>query len=147
MQVGAVVDAVGKQVAQPGKQLVDGLLLPAAGALRGPNRREILCKTIGCVALRSLRPAYFSWTSAGAIVGSRSALTRTMRGSFTQSVFQPRWTSLPENGPAPRMFPIRRYSSAAYPMGMVTDDPSFSSRTDRILKCSYRAALHPSCTT
>src|SRR4029077_1252571 len=97
--------------------------------------------------LRSLLPAYFSSTSAGAIVGRRSELTRKMRGSFTPSVFQPRWTSVPENGPAPLMFPIRRYSSAAYPTGMVTDDPSFSSRTDRILKCSWRAALHPSCTT
>ena len=45
--------------------------------------------------LRSLLPAYFSSTSAGAIVGRRSELTRKMRGSFTPSVFQPRWTSVP----------------------------------------------------
>src|SRR6202030_1678518 len=80
----------------------------------------------GCIALRSLLPAYFSSTSAGAIAGSRPGSARTMRGSLTQSVFQPRWTSVPENGPAPRMFPIRRYSSAAYPTGIVTDDPSLS---------------------
>ena len=30
----------------------------------------------------------------------------TMRGSFTASVFQPRWTSVPENGAAPLILPI-----------------------------------------
>ena len=33
--------------------------------------------------------AYFSSTSAGAIVGSRSRSTRTRRGRFTELVFQP----------------------------------------------------------
>src|SRR6516164_7173528 len=67
-----------------------------------------------CVARRLLIAGYFSSISAGAFVGSRPALTRTMRGSFTDSVFQPRWTRVPENGPAPLNLPIKRYSSAAY---------------------------------
>src|SRR6266446_1532331 len=98
------------------------------------------CRTAALLA------AYFSSTSAGAIVGSRSS-TRTIRGSLTDSVFQPRWTSVPENGAAPLILPMRRYSSAGYPTAMVTEDPSLSWRTGRILKCSCRAALHPWCTT
>src|SRR5712671_7073924 len=69
------------------------------------------------------------------------------RGSFTASIFQPRWTSVPENGPAPLILPIKRYSSAAYAMATVTADPSLSSRKGLIVKCSCRTALHPPCTT
>src|ERR1700730_15973684 len=100
-----------------------------------------------CVVRRLLVAAYFSSISAGAIVGIRPALTRTKRGSFIDSVFQPRWTSVPENGPAPLILPINRYSSAAYPRATVTADPSLSSRKGLIARCSCRTALHPPCTT
>src|SRR5450755_4091422 len=55
--------------------------------------------------------AYWSSTSAGAMIGSRLSSLRRTLGSFTESVFQPRCISVPENGACPLIFPTRRYSS------------------------------------
>jgi hypothetical protein len=46
-------------------------------------------------------------TSAGAIAGRRSVTT--IRGSLTNSVFQPLWSSVPVNGGSPVSFPTSRY--------------------------------------
>ena len=51
-------------------------------------------------------------TSAGAMPGSLSPVLM-MRGSLTNSVFQPLWMSVPVNGGSPLIFPTRRYSSGA----------------------------------
>ena len=48
------------------------------------------------------------------MAGSGSAVPRSNCGSFTISVFQPRWTSTPEKGADPAILPTSRYSSAEY---------------------------------
>jgi hypothetical protein len=48
------------------------------------------------------------------MAGSWSAPLRSNCGSFTISVFQPRWTSTPEKGAGPAILPTSRYSSAEY---------------------------------
>src|SRR5215470_8538672 len=60
---------------------IDAALTPQLGHDPLPGTRA--------VATRRLPAAYFNSISAGAIVGSRSGSTRTMRGSFTESAFQP----------------------------------------------------------
>src|ERR1700722_16816025 len=98
---------------------------------------------MGPVVLRPSRGLHFTSTSAGAIAGIPSATPRSNCGSFTISVFQPRWTSTPEKGADPAIRPTSRYSSAEYPAGTCTVDPSCSMRTGLILKYSCRTALHP----
>ena len=78
----------------------------------------------GPVGLLPSRGPHFTSTSAGAMAGSRSATPRSNCGSFTISVFQPRWTSTPEKGAGPAILPTSRYSSAEYPAGTCTVDPS-----------------------
>ena len=80
------------------------------------NREQTSCGDVSrasepcrCMIGESKRLNHFSSTSAGAIDGNRCVFT--MRGSFTNSVFQPLWRSVPVNGGSPESFPTSRYSS------------------------------------
>src|SRR5262249_40733266 len=79
----------------------------------GPSSMSFIQQAnVGSATDARSSPAYLISTSAGAIVGSRSVSNRTRCGSLIESAFQPRWTRVPVNGPAPLILLIRRYSSA-----------------------------------
>ena len=89
-------------------------LLPAASAfqlyLSGGAVALSVVALIAILVWRGPSPDNRS-AAAGAIVGSRPVELRKTRGRFTASVFQPWWTSTPENGAGPLILPSSRYSS------------------------------------
>src|SRR5205807_6281296 len=107
---GAEVDSKTETSAHEGRVVLVLCCQFASIAARDGKHRLYVIR-LGRPAAGRCRPAYLSSTSAGAIAGSRSGEFRKTRGRFTASVFQPWWTSTPENGAGPLILPSSRYSS------------------------------------
>ena len=106
---GAEVDS--KTETSAHERVIPVVVLSIRAIAARDRKHRLYVIRLGRPAAGRCEPAYLSSTSAGAIAGSRSVELRKMRGKFTASVFQPWWTSTPENGAGPLILPSSRYSS------------------------------------